>query len=160
MKLSEKLAALEQEETERDAAQAANAPAAPAAGVAKRARPVKPKGTSSWDATKKKVRELVLDEVAPKMGGLTAEELAAEVKAALDRKEKFVFIDCRLPNEYQITKIDGAELIPLQQLAQAVVEDRRSERALDGEQDLGLNPRRVGIRSELQLRRSRLEPRA
>ena len=40
-----------------------------------------------------------------------------EVKAALDRKEKFVFIDCRLPNEYQITKIEGAELIPLQQLA-------------------------------------------
>ena len=26
-----------------------------------------------------------------------------EVKAMLDKGEKFVFIDCRLPNEYQIT---------------------------------------------------------
>ena len=40
-----------------------------------------------------------------------------EVKTLLDRKEKFVFIDCRLNNEYQITKIEGAQLIPLQQLA-------------------------------------------
>jgi pilus assembly protein CpaF len=84
MKLSEKLAALEQEESERDAEHAAAAPAAPTAGVVKRARPVKPKGSSSWDATKKKVRELVLEEVAPKMQGLSAEQLAAEVKLALD----------------------------------------------------------------------------
>jgi len=41
-----------------------------------------------------------------------------EVKSLLDKKENFVFIDCRLPNEYAITKIDGAKLIPLQQLAQ------------------------------------------
>ena len=40
-----------------------------------------------------------------------------EVKSLLDKQEKFVFIDCRLPNEYAITKIDGATLIPLQQLA-------------------------------------------
>jgi molybdopterin/thiamine biosynthesis adenylyltransferase/rhodanese-related sulfurtransferase len=40
-----------------------------------------------------------------------------EVKAMLDKGEKFSFIDCRLPNEYQITRIDGAELIPLQQIA-------------------------------------------
>jgi pilus assembly protein CpaF len=84
MKLSEKLAALEQEETSREAEHAANAPAAPTAGVVKR-RPVKVKGTSPWDATKRKVRELVLEEVAPKMQGLTAEELAAEVKSALDQ---------------------------------------------------------------------------
>jgi pilus assembly protein CpaF len=82
MKLSEKLAALEQEEASREAEAA---PPAPAAGVTKRTRPAKSRTTSSWDATKKKVRELVLDEVAPKMQGLTAEELAAEVKAALDR---------------------------------------------------------------------------
>jgi pilus assembly protein CpaF len=84
MKLSEKLAALEQEETSREAEHAANAPAAPTAGVVKR-RPVKVKGTSPWDATKRKVRELVLEEVAPKMQGLSAEELAAEVKSALDQ---------------------------------------------------------------------------
>ncbi len=41
-----------------------------------------------------------------------------EVKAMQDRQEKFVFIDCRLPNEYQITSIPGATLIPLQQLNQ------------------------------------------
>jgi sulfur-carrier protein adenylyltransferase/sulfurtransferase len=39
-----------------------------------------------------------------------------EVKAMLDKKEDFVFIDCRLPHEYAITKIEGAKLIPLQQL--------------------------------------------
>lgn len=45
-----------------------------------------------------------------------------EVKAKLDRKDKFLFIDCRLPNEQQITSIDGAKLIPLQQLEQRFVE--------------------------------------
>jgi molybdopterin/thiamine biosynthesis adenylyltransferase/rhodanese-related sulfurtransferase len=41
-----------------------------------------------------------------------------EVKAMLDSGEKFYFVDCRLPNEYQITNIAGAELIPLQQIGQ------------------------------------------
>ncbi|HEY2589762.1 MAG TPA: molybdopterin-synthase adenylyltransferase MoeB [Tepidisphaeraceae bacterium] len=41
-----------------------------------------------------------------------------EVKAMLDKGERFYFIDCRLPNEYQITNIPGAELIPLQQIGQ------------------------------------------
>ena len=41
-----------------------------------------------------------------------------EVKALLDKGEPFVFIDCRLPNEYAITQIEGATLIPLQQIAQ------------------------------------------
>jgi pilus assembly protein CpaF len=83
MKLSEKLAALEQEETNREAEQTP-APTATGAGVARR-RTVKAKGTNPWDATKRKVRELVLEEVAPKMQGLSAEELAAEVKGALDQ---------------------------------------------------------------------------
>jgi rhodanese-related sulfurtransferase len=39
-----------------------------------------------------------------------------EVKSLLDKREKFVFIDCRLPNEYAITNIPGAALLPLQQL--------------------------------------------
>jgi pilus assembly protein CpaF len=84
MKLSEKLAALEQEEATRDAATSA-ATERPATSSAKKPRSPKGKGASPWDATKKKVRELVLDEVAPKMGGLTAEELAEEVRGALDR---------------------------------------------------------------------------
>ena len=41
-----------------------------------------------------------------------------EVKSILDKGDKFYFVDCRLPNEYQITHIDGTELIPLQQMAQ------------------------------------------
>lgn len=41
-----------------------------------------------------------------------------DVKAMLDKGERFYFIDCRLPNEFQITNIPGAELIPLQQIGQ------------------------------------------
>lgn len=50
-----------------------------------------------------------------------------EVKAMLDKNEKFLFIDCRLPNEYQITHIDGAKLIPLQQLPAKMGELKGSE---------------------------------
>ena len=35
-----------------------------------------------------------------------------------DRGEDFYFVDCRLPNEHQITHIEGADLIPLQQMGQ------------------------------------------
>jgi adenylyltransferase/sulfurtransferase len=45
-----------------------------------------------------------------------------EVKGMLDRGEKFVFVDCRMPNEYQITHIEGTQLIPLQNLAQRFAE--------------------------------------
>jgi sulfur-carrier protein adenylyltransferase/sulfurtransferase len=41
-----------------------------------------------------------------------------QVKEMLDKHEKFYFIDCRLPNEYAITHIDGTTLIPLQQMDQ------------------------------------------
>ena len=50
-----------------------------------------------------------------------------EVKSALDKGEKFIFIDCRNPNEYQITKIEGAELMPLPQIAQHVPKLKGSE---------------------------------
>jgi sulfur-carrier protein adenylyltransferase/sulfurtransferase len=43
-----------------------------------------------------------------------------EVKQLLDKGEKFVFIDCRLPNEAQITKIEGSKLMPLQQIQQYI----------------------------------------
>jgi adenylyltransferase/sulfurtransferase len=45
-----------------------------------------------------------------------------DVKQMLDRKDQFVFIDCRLPNEYEITHIEGTKLIPLQQLGQRFAE--------------------------------------
>ena len=41
-----------------------------------------------------------------------------EVKAKLDKGEPFVFVDCRNPNEYEITKIEGAKLMPLPAIAQ------------------------------------------
>lgn len=80
MKLSEKLAALEHE----DAPEVAPTPA-PAHAATKRTRPLKSKGATTWDANKRKVRDLVMDEVAPKMGGLVGDALAAEVKSALDK---------------------------------------------------------------------------
>jgi sulfur-carrier protein adenylyltransferase/sulfurtransferase len=55
-----------------------------------------------------------------------------EVKSMLDKGEQFVFIDCRLPNEHQITHIEGAKLIPLQQLAQRFdeIKDKHAEKVV------------------------------
>lgn len=41
-----------------------------------------------------------------------------ETKRLLDAGEDFVLIDCRMPQEAAITKIDGAELIPVQLMQQ------------------------------------------
>ncbi|GAC1586690.1 MAG: CpaF family protein [Acidimicrobiales bacterium] len=85
MKLSEKLAALEEQEHQA-AATAGPAPNAPrprpkSAGADARTK----RAASTWDDSKRQVRELVLAEVAPKMAGLTGEALVNEVKAALDK---------------------------------------------------------------------------
>jgi adenylyltransferase/sulfurtransferase len=55
-----------------------------------------------------------------------------EVKSMLDRGEKFWFVDCREPNEWQITHIDGAQLVPLQSIQQHAEEIRkhRDERVI------------------------------
>src|SRR5256712_1485077 len=84
MKLSEKLAALEEEEK---AAESATGTLTPSAARRKAAAAAGPRGRggSSWDATKRKVRELVMDEVAPRMRGLSSDELTTEVKEAVDR---------------------------------------------------------------------------
>lgn len=50
-----------------------------------------------------------------------------EVKRLLDEKKDFVLIDCRLPNEWQITHIKGAELMPLQQIGQHIEKLRGKE---------------------------------
>ena len=39
-----------------------------------------------------------------------------QVKAKLDRGEPVLLIDCRRPDEWEITHIEGARLIPLQEL--------------------------------------------
>jgi rhodanese-related sulfurtransferase len=41
-----------------------------------------------------------------------------DARAGGDEEADFVLIDCRLPHEVAITKIDGSELIPLQQIQQ------------------------------------------
>jgi pilus assembly protein CpaF len=80
VKLSEKLAALEKEaEAERPAS-------VPIATGTRRPRSDdKPKRTSTWDAQKKKVRDLVVADVAPKVANLQGSALAEEVRAAVDR---------------------------------------------------------------------------
>src|SRR5271168_5195446 len=52
----------------------------------------------------------------------TGEIDPVEVKAKLDRGEKFQFIDVREPHEYQIAKIPGTKLIPLGDLPKRVNE--------------------------------------
>ena len=86
MKLADKLAALEEKER-----QATARPGNPVVDGARRRVRTEPATTnkrsasSSWAETKRKVRELVLSEVAPKVSGLSSDALAAEVRAALDR---------------------------------------------------------------------------
>ena len=90
MKLSDKLAALEEEEQVSvggrpqppGTAHRPSRSAAPAATASSRAKQA---STASWQASKRKVRELVLSEVAPKASGLSETALAAEVKTALDQ---------------------------------------------------------------------------
>lgn len=47
-----------------------------------------------------------------------------QVKSMQNEHKPFVFIDCRLPNEYAITHIEGTKLIPLQELAKRFEELR------------------------------------
>ena len=91
MKLSDKLAALEEQENASapgrpqppgTARRPATRPATGAEAAANRARQ---NSTASWHASKRKVRELVLSEVAPKATGLSEVALAGEVKTALDK---------------------------------------------------------------------------
>ena len=85
MKLSDKLAAIEEDE------RISNEPPRrrPAARAASKegATPGAPRRVTSagWSASKRKVRDLVLAEVAPKVGGLSSERVAAEVRSALDQ---------------------------------------------------------------------------
>jgi pilus assembly protein CpaF len=80
VKLSEKLAALEEEE--RKSATSTTKVRARSDGKATRRKSASATG---WASSKRKVRELVLAEVAPKMGGLSDAELMKEVRGALDR---------------------------------------------------------------------------
>ena len=80
MKLSEKLAALEEED--RRSTKATGAAKARAGDGRARTRS---RSAASWDASKRKVRELVLTDVAPRIRGLSGDALTSEVKTALDK---------------------------------------------------------------------------
>ncbi len=41
-----------------------------------------------------------------------------DVKARLDAGEKFVFLDCREPDEFAVAKIAGTTLLPMSHLAE------------------------------------------
>jgi len=81
VKLSEKLAALE--EQERKEAGATKVRTRADGKTTRRGKSAS--SNSSWASSKRKVRELVLAEVAPKMAGLNDVELMKEVRGALDR---------------------------------------------------------------------------
>ncbi len=48
-----------------------------------------------------------------------------QVRAMRERGEDFVFLDCRTPREQQVASIEGAELVPLQQLGEHLPELQR-----------------------------------
>ena len=81
MNLSDKLAALEEQERV----------TATEMSTRRRTAPVDPNArinratSASWRDSKRKVRDLVLAEVAPRIAGLSAADVAMEVKASLDR---------------------------------------------------------------------------
>jgi pilus assembly protein CpaF len=85
VKLSEKLAALEQQEEKAKTAGAARDGARPAPARRRPAAAKRAAAPAGWGESKRKVRELVLEELAPKMAGLTADELTKEVRTLVDR---------------------------------------------------------------------------
>src|SRR5262245_37583148 len=85
MNLSEKLARLEEAEKQHSQPNDAASAAQLAQRRLKPATPAGVRAASNWEAQKRKVRELVLEEVAPNMQGLVGDALVEEVKAALDR---------------------------------------------------------------------------
>jgi len=45
-----------------------------------------------------------------------------EVKQRLDAQVPFLLLDCRTPQEYQVAKITGAHLVPMQELPARLAE--------------------------------------
>jgi len=88
MKLSEKLAALEAEERENAKADDASSRQSKSHAPHARERKTSARTASSWTDAKRKVRDLVLADLAPKLTGpkaLNGPALEKEVKATLDR---------------------------------------------------------------------------
>ncbi len=84
MKLSEKLARLEDEPAVKHGADG-NGGATGQSLAQPRKAPRRVRSSAAWETTKRKVRDLVLEEVAPKMATMDVDTVAAEVRGALDR---------------------------------------------------------------------------
>jgi len=64
-------------------------------------------------------------------GGKAVPEISVqELKAKMDRKEKFVLLDVREPKEYAIAKIAGSTLIPLGSLPERLGELDKSAKLI------------------------------
>jgi molybdopterin/thiamine biosynthesis adenylyltransferase/rhodanese-related sulfurtransferase len=63
----------------------------------------------------------------PEPAALGTEIEPAEVKAKLDRGDKFFFLDVREPHEYKICSLPGAKLIPLAEVPKRLGEIPRDE---------------------------------
>ncbi|MFM9960857.1 MAG: rhodanese-like domain-containing protein [Planctomycetaceae bacterium] len=50
------------------------------------------------------------------------EVTCAQVKARLDASDKFVFLDCREPNEHQTVSISQAKLLPMSEIQNRLAE--------------------------------------
>ena len=50
------------------------------------------------------------------------EVTCAQVKARLNAGDKFLFLDCREPNEYQTVSISQAKLLPMSEIQNRVAE--------------------------------------
>lgn len=50
-----------------------------------------------------------------------------ELKEKLDQKQSFRFIDCREQSEFEVAKIDGAELIPLSQFQERAPKELKQD---------------------------------
>lgn len=53
-----------------------------------------------------------------------------ELKAKLDQKENFVFLDCREQDEFDYARIEGAQLIPISEFEQ------RAEKELNPQDEI------------------------
>jgi pilus assembly protein CpaF len=82
MRLSDKIAAVEERKRGK-VASGPNAPTPPPKGS--RTGTATTRASRGWEDSKRKVRELVLSEVAPKVANASPDTVAGEVRAALDR---------------------------------------------------------------------------
>jgi adenylyltransferase/sulfurtransferase len=61
-------------------------------------------------------------EMSAPQNSVPLEVTCAQVKARLDAGDKFVFLDCREPNEHQTVSISQAKLLPMSEIQNRIAE--------------------------------------